>query len=434
MNDGLGLKLGWAALGLFLAIALVLLLLQYKPDTSEVGNGQATIQTAQALSVKSVGTTFRGNPKTSRAFTWFSETEPAGILQIVQGNSEDAFDRGNSAVYEAQTEAVDTKKDGQQYAHKVEVTGLEPGTEYMYRIGTGTDGEWSEAVVFRTEGDLEESFTFLNVTDSQGVDEDDFKAWGSTLDSAFAQFPSAAWILHNGDLTEDPDDEQGWDDFFGIPSDWLSSIPLMPVTGNHDEIDGGSDRFAAHFYVPDNGEENSSPGSNYSFDYGHAHIAVLNTESNLKKQTEWLRQDLKSTNQNWLIVAIHRPAYGGNMYKKLDDWIEVFDEYGVDLVLQGHNHEYSRSFPLRGGEVVQQGEGTVYVTTNASGRKFNEKKEDQFYHAVHFQNGQPMYAGITVSEHSLSYQAFDIEGKLLDGFVLELTRSPYSAAFTAAHS
>ncbi|MBU5670979.1 purple acid phosphatase family protein [Paenibacillus brevis] len=419
MNDGIGLKLGWAALCIFLAAALVLFLLQYKPGNTGAGRGEQTDRDTASLNVKSVVTTFRGDPRTSRAFTWYSETKTAGILQVARGNAPDAFDSEKTVIYEAQTTIVNTKKYGKQYSHKVEVTGLEPGSEYIYRIGEGKEGEWRNAVVFRTEGVEEETFTFLNVTDSQGMNKEDFVVWGRTLDSAIAQFPDASWILHNGDLTEDPTDEKAWDYFFSIPSDWLSRLPLMPVTGNHDEIDGESDRFTAHFYVPDNGEQNSNPGTTYSFDYGHAHIVVLNTESNLKQQAAWLKQDLENTDQTWLIAAIHRPAYGGNMYKKLDDWIAVFDEYGVDLVLQGHNHEYSRSFSLRGGEIVQPEEGTVYVTTNASGRKFNEKKEDQFYHAVHFQNGQPMYAGITVSEDTLTYRAFDIDGKLQDGFVLE---------------
>lgn len=94
-------------------------------------------------------------------------------------------------------------------------------------------------------------------------------------------------------------------------------------------------------------------------------------------------------------------------------------------MLQGHNHEYSRSYPLRGGKKVPEGEiskdakrGTVYVVTNASGGKFNEKKEDQFYHAVHFQNNKQMFAGINVTGDTLTYQAYDVDGKLLDEFML----------------
>jgi hypothetical protein len=59
------------------------------------------------------------------------------------------------------------------------------------------------------------------------------------------------------------------------------------------------------------------------------------------------------------------------------------------------------------------------VVTNASGAKFNEKKEDQFYHKVHFQNNKPMFAGITVSGDTLTYQAYDTSGNKLDEFVLK---------------
>lgn len=44
----------------------------------------------------------------------------------------------------------------------------------------------------------------------------------------------------------------------------------------------------------------------------------------------------------------------GNSYKKVEDWTDIFDTYQVDLVLQGHNHEYSRSYPLRGGKKFQK--------------------------------------------------------------------------------
>jgi 3',5'-cyclic AMP phosphodiesterase CpdA len=317
-----------------------------------------------------------------------------------------------------------------QGVHKVLVTNLEPGTEYVYRVGDGgRDGmkqSWSEPASFQTEAQATDRFTFLNVTDSQGITERDFEIWGHTLDKAFAAFPNARFIVHNGDLTEDPKDETAWDHFFGKTRSWLKQIPLMPVTGNHDEIDGASDRYIAHFYLPDNGAKGSMPGTSYSFDYGTAHIAVLNTESNIEGQTKWLRDDLAHTNQPWRIVAMHRGAYGGNTYKKVEKWVEVFDEYKVDLVLQGHNHEYSRSYPLRNGNKVGNGEnavenreGTVYVVTNTAGAKFNEKKDDLFYHKVHLQSGKQMFAGITIEGGQLTYQAYDVEGRSVDTFVIQ---------------
>ncbi|CAM4246809.1 metallophosphoesterase [Paenibacillus alkaliterrae] len=222
------------------------------------------------------------------------------------------------------------------------------------------------------------------------------------------------------------EDKAAWQHLFAEAERWVTRVPLMPVTGNHDETDGNAERFTSHFNVPVNGADGSIPGTTYSFDYGAVHFVMLNSESNIKEQTKWLRKDLANTDKAWIIIAVHQGPYGGNRYKKVADWTEAFDEFKVDLVLQGHNHEYSRSYPLRDGEVVPDGEslvlnkeGTVYVVTNTAGPKFNEKKEDQFYHKVHFQNGKQMFAGITINGKSLTYQAYAVDGIKLDEFVLQ---------------
>lgn len=166
----------------------------------------------------------------------------------------------------------------------MEATGLEPGTLYTYRVGSGVEGEWSPAAEFTTEEDGLASVSFINVTDSQGETAEDFKLWGNTLNKAFQTFPEAKFIVHNGDLTEDPEDSAGWDDFFGNVQGWISGIPLMPVTGNHDEVDEDATHYTSHFNLPDNGAKGSIAGTSYSFDYGPVHVTVLNTESNLKSK------------------------------------------------------------------------------------------------------------------------------------------------------
>ncbi|WP_086074512.1 purple acid phosphatase family protein [Paenibacillus camerounensis] len=369
-------------------------------------------------------TTFKEDTDTSRAFTWYTEdAAAAGRLEVVKGG-EASFDGASVFRIKAEDTAIKTDK-GKRGVHKAEVSGLEPGTVYTYRAGSGKDGEWSAAATFTTAEADTDQVTFINVTDSQGITPADFAVWGRTLNKAAETFPAAQFIVHNGDFTEDAEDSAAWNSFFSNVDSLVSRIPLMPVTGNHDEVDEQAAEFTSHFNLPDNGAKGSIAGTSYSFDYGPVHITVLNTEGNLKKQAEWLKKDLAGTDKAWKIVAFHRPAYGGNTYKKLDEWAQLFDKYEVDLVLQGHNHEYSRSYPLLDGEIVAEGEGaagasrgTVYVVTNASGNKFNEKKEDQFYHAVHFQNNKAMFAGISISGRVLNYQAYDVDGSLLDEFTL----------------
>ncbi|OBZ12541.1 metallophosphoesterase family protein [Bacillus sp. FJAT-26390] len=372
-------------------------------------------------------TTFKGDPMTSRAFTWHSGSrQAASVVQLMKEDASLGWDDERVMTFTGTSSSVDIGGGATQAVHKAEAAGLEPGTAYRYRVGSGEAKGWSDAAVFETEPEKLDSFSFINVTDSQGVTEQDFDLWGNTLNKAFATFPSAAFIVHNGDLTEDPEDEQAWTSLFAKASKWVSQFPFMPVTGNHDEVDGQAERFISHFNLPDNGAEGSAQGTTYSFDYGSVHFVILNSESNIKEQTKWLSSDLENTDKPWKVVAVHQGPYGGNTYKKVKDWTKLFDKFKVDLVLQGHNHEYSRSYPLRDGQIVGDGEsevqnreGTVYVVTNTSGQKFNEKKEDQFYHKVHFQNGKQMFAGITVSGDSLTYQAYDADGQKLDEFVLK---------------
>lgn len=373
-----------------------------------------------------VVTTFKGDPMTSRAFTWHSKKwDEETVVQVWEGTGEINWKDEKAMTFKGSTSAVAIAENESQAVHKAEASGLEPGTAYTYRVGNGDARGWSEPMVFMTEAEDTDSFAFINVTDSQGVAEQDFALWGNTLDKAFAAFPEASFIVHNGDLTEEPADEQAWTHLFNNADKWVTSVPFMPVTGNHDEVEGDAERFVSHFDLPENGAEGSIPGTNYSFDYGPVHFVFLNTESNIKEQTSWLRSDLAGTDKEWIIAALHQGPYGGNTNKKVKDWTELFDEFKVDLVLQGHNHEYSRSFPLRDGKItgdgdsaVQNREGTVYVVTNASGQKFNEKKEDKFYHKVHFQNDKQMFAGITINGNKLTYQAYDVDGKKWDEFVL----------------
>lgn len=423
----------WAGAACIVVIAGVLLAQRLLPMKSSMPN-------SKFKEPKSLVTTIKGNAQTTRAFNWMTDDLKADEwLQIAEGENSEALEvleagshsgngtRDQVMSIPAISSNISLANGSKRWVHEVEAAGLQAGTAYVYRVGSDASG-WSSPSVFKTEAEDLTNFTFINVTDSQGSTEADFEIWGATLDKAFQSFPDAEFIIHNGDLTEEPENEQGWDWFFDKGKPWLARYPLMPVTGNHDEVEGIADRYTSHFNLPKTEANGSNSETVYSFDYGNAHFIFLNTESNIEGQSKWLREDLSKSKAKWNIVAMHRPAYGGNQFKKVKEWTELFDEFGVDLVLQGHNHEYSRSFPLKGGEIVggDEGEGegeggsagTVYVVTNTSGPKMNKLKKDKFYHAVHFQNGQQMFAGITINKNTLTYQAYDIEGKKLDEFVL----------------
>ena len=132
------------------------------------------------------------------------------------------------------------------------------------------------------------------------------------------------------------------------------------VTGNHD-----ARRWA--FYdiwdFPQHGESGGvASGSDeyYSIDNGNIHLVMLDSEhpslDSDGEMANWLRKDLKANKKPWTIVAFHTPPYtdgshksdsdynsGGRMKKMRENFVPIFDEFGVDLVLSGHSHSYERS-------------------------------------------------------------------------------------------
>ena len=139
---------------------------------------------------------------------------------------------------------------------------------------------------------------------------------------------------------------------------WLNIIdPIASITriaiGNHeDQTSEDSNSYLSHFGL-------SKPY--YSFDYQDIHILTMNSEQNYAQgssQYNFVKNDLQlaSSNPNigWIIVTFHEPAYTSpNSCSSCkaatsirDIYHPIFDQYRVDLVLEGHVHNYQRSYPL----------------------------------------------------------------------------------------
>ena len=100
----------------------------------------------------------------------------------------------------------------------------------------------------------------------------------------------------------------------------------------------------------------------YSFDYQNVHFLAMATGKNKvipymsnSTQYDFVKNDLKTAHENkninWIVVLSYRPLYSSTSIHsgkaELQDlYHPLFDKYGVDLVLQGHNHNYQRTYPL----------------------------------------------------------------------------------------
>jgi len=305
----------------------------------------------------------------------------------------------------------------QYYVH-AELNGLSPGTDYVYAVGHPgfSDAEWLKAstTTFRTAPSITHTaapFVFTAFGD-HGTNHHG----AASMALVAAQQP--AFHLLAGDIAYADGTGRGrppatvqdaghdlfqpvmWDRYFAEIDDVASRVPWMVAAGNHDmEPAYSADGYGGlqnRFVLPGNGPP-TCPAV-YSFVYGNVGIVSLdandvsfqigaNTGYSRGTQTAWLRKELASLRRNarvdFIVVFFHHCAFCTGSTHGSDggvrvEWVPLFDEHQVDLVINGHNHIYERTDALRGGAVVTEAppgstvspktDGTTYVTAGAGGR------------------------------------------------------------------
>ncbi|WP_036695987.1 phosphodiester glycosidase family protein [Paenibacillus taiwanensis] len=355
----------------------------------------------------------------SRGFTWHTHPNTTNtVVELVK--KKDFTDFTSSSVQKVigSSYIFNTTDIGTVRVHKAVAEGLEPNTTYVYRVGDGS-GNYSAEGSFKTAGLGDERTKFVYIADSQATDDAGFKLWGDILDKAMTDHPDAQFLLHTGDIVEDGYKENEWNLWFKHAQEQLLKTTIVSVVGNH-EVTGPNknDYFLAHFNHPQNGIDKLK-GTSYSFDYKDVHIAVLNSEYEFEAQQEWLRQDLAATKKKWKLVTFHRGPYG-SVYDTehiRKQWAPVMDEFKVDLVLNGHDHVYMRSHPMKGEQVVGNGEGTTYVIAGSSGPKFYAIF-DRYWQKVVDDEKTQIYTAVEVEGDELKFVAKTKTGRVVDQFVL----------------
>lgn len=359
------------------------------------------------------------DPATSRMLNW--HTDPATdqtVVELVKQTEFTDFAAGNIQKFIGTSELYHTLDLGTVRVHKATAAGLEPGTEYVYRVGDG-QGHYSTQGSFRTTELSGDTTKFLYFADSQASSAKEFELWGKTIDKAAAEHPDAEFMVHAGDMVDKGFLEAQWNYWFDEAQNHFLHTTLVSAIGNH-EVMGTKENgdFLAHFNQPGNGLD-SLKGTNFSFDYKNIHFIMLNSEYQLEDQKEWLQQDLASNDKDWTIAMFHRGPYG-SIYDSAEVrslWAPVLEEFGVDLVLNGHDHIYIRTFPMMNNQIADDGIGTTYVVAGSSGPKFYSHTERGWHEVVDDEPVQ-MYASVEVKGDELHFVTKTISGRVVDEFTL----------------
>jgi hypothetical protein len=368
--------------------------------------------------------TWSGDPTTSIDVTWRTDlTTDDPVAEYARadsltGNLKDGKVPHSERVEGSRQEF--TSDLGTCYVHSIRLEQLEPATMYAYRVG---DGEhWSEWFQFRTASAAFEPFSFVYFGDAQNAIR---SLWSRVIREANRHAPRAAFMLHAGDLINSDDSDADWGEWFGAGG-WLGGmIPVVATPGNHEYDDdrGLTAHWKTQFAFPMNGPSGLEETA-YWFDYQGARIISLNSNEHVEQQCAWLQSVLEDeTRPKWTIVTFHHPIFSAAKDRDNPElrhlWRPIFEEFGVDLVLQGHDHAYARS-PLGGPKNVPEGvryrdSHTVYVVSVSGPKQYELQKTWQVSRVA---SGVQLFQVIHVSPEQLRYEARLATGELYDAFAL----------------
>ena len=377
--------------------------------------------------------TWEDNPATTQSITWRTDTSvKKAFVQIAVAN---ASGRDlNPDLFEAKTLFFQSDINQAHY-HSITIRSLNPNTLYVYRVGDGVN--WSEYFHFKTASSYPEPFSFIYFGDAQNEVR---THWSRVFREAFRDAPRASFILHAGDLVDIKDMDSNWGEWHEGP-DWVNAtIPLLATPGNHEyvkysEAKRTAPEISAHwqpqFVFPiQNIPDERLKETVYYLDYQGVRFISLDSNIAQEEQVPWIRSVLEKNPNKWTVVTFHHPIYSPGTdrdnpnLRKL--WKPLFDEFKVDLVLNGHDHVYSRTGDLAGAKVenvpngYQQAYdpdvGTVYVVS-VSGPKMYEFTKGNY--AKKILEDTQLYQIIKISGNDLRFQAFDATGNLYDEFKLK---------------
>ncbi|MDR6689485.1 hypothetical protein J2X55_000384 [Microbacterium sp. 1154] len=347
-----------------------------------------------------------GADQSQRIVTWYSSADTAQTVQLAPTSAVTNGQFPASATTFSASGTANIASSGGFNRHAT-ITGLAENTAYSYRVGS--DGNWSNTYSFKTQS-FEGDYDFLFFGDPQigssGNLAKDQAGWQDTMNVAVGANPNAELLVSGGDQVETANTESHWDSF--LAPDQLRQYPWVATIGNHDV---GGKAYEQHLYTPNtdrsgayyrkgSGSIGTESGGDYWFIYKDVLYIDLNSNSYATSQggggddahisyvTDVVNKHGADAKYTVLVYhhAIYSPAdHAKDADNKIrrTDFPTAFSKLGVDLVLQGHDHSYSRSYEIKNGakanadekpgqdEVFEGPGGVVYVTANsASGSKY----------------------------------------------------------------
>ena len=401
-----------------------------------------------------------GSTPTELNLNWFSTDSTNGQIQFAK-----KADMTGNEFPKAKAKTVNSKIEKAQadgyYANKATMSDLEENTAYVYRVGN--NGHWSDTYTTTTKSKGDFSFLFAGDPQlgSSGDLASDKDGWKNTLDLVNTNplFKDVHFIQNAGDHVEAGKNESQYDAYLSnYQGSVVYSTPFANAVGNHDYA---GTAYNDHFNLPNVSNLGSSGQGNaqgdYYYIYNNALMLVLNSNNrSTAEHEEFIKNTLAKTKDNqdikWKIVVFHHSIYSSashasdnDILARRDTLAPMFSQNGIDLVLMGHDHVYTRSMLMDGTTALkdesfdQNGnpihevtdpKGLTYITANsASGSKYYEFTSNLSgdYIAVKNQEHTPNITKLDVKDNQLkivTYRTSDLS--VVDDFTINKTNTDMS--------
>jgi PKD repeat protein len=213
---------------------------------------------------------------------------------------------------------------------------LEPSSTIYYKIFDSENNLWTEPKTFQTAPDP--SLNHFSFT-AGGDCRTDMPAWHMVSEAVERK----DFSLFLGDVVNNGMTWPDWDNFYSYGDNFISNNLTFHVRGNHDVG-----------FIFNNNLVNPGNGSYYAFTFGNAVFIGLDDIFNdtWSEQTVFIDSVFRNnTDKTWRFVFFHSPFYsggehGGEMDELFSSWWQLFDNYGVDMIFNGHEHSYARTKPI----------------------------------------------------------------------------------------
>ncbi|MCR5041926.1 MAG: metallophosphoesterase family protein, partial [Clostridia bacterium] len=311
--------------------------------------------------------------------------------------------------------------------NKVSVRGLKENTTYYYDYKT--DGGYGDVYEYTT-GDFS-VVTALFVSDAQPNEDSDApeeaRLFSNTLAAALKAQPQTDFIISGGDQTQHGDSSYEWSCMLASPV--LRNYAMATVVGNHDNK-GDAYRYYVNNPNEWSGLSSSRTGNNdYWFRYGDVLFLMLNSTNGVFTEHYNFMKIAVARNPDakWRVCVFHHDIYGTGHHALDDDNFllqtilsPLMDEFDVDVVLNGHEHIYGRSYFMKDNLAVKvpdyasgsvtDPDGTLYLTAASCAGKNRIDPDEQALElswcAMRLFTEDPLYTMLTVDGGKLSLDTY----------------------------